>query len=100
MSEIVIVDPRLPNSNDPSLLNTLKGLKETQAQSNEDSKRDLKRENFTDQKQKPFFAIILLFILIFVLAIIVRALHIPKTIRYGISALFVFFLFNQVSKLG
>lgn len=108
MSEIVIVDPRLPASNDSSIINTLKKLKENQAQAKEDAKFDLKRtEKFTDKKdekkivnnQPTLLFVFLSFVLFFILAIILRNFKIPKVIKYGLAALFVFTLLNLVHKI-
>ncbi len=107
MSEIVIVDPRLPASNDSSLVNMLKNLKENEAQAKEDSKYDLKRtEKFTDKKEEKklinnpsFLFVSLVFLFVFIIAIIVRNFKLPKIIKYGLAALFVFTLLNLVHRL-
>jgi hypothetical protein len=107
MSELVIVDPRLPASNDPTIMNTLKNLKENQAQAKEDAKYDLKRkEKFTDKKDEKKFQnqptilfVSLVFLFIFIVAIIVRNFKLPKIIKYGLAALFVFTLLNLVQRL-
>lgn len=104
MSEIVIADPRLPASNDRTLMNMLKNLKENQAQAKEDAKYDLKRiEKFTDKnpqnKKLSFLFVFLVFIFFFIVGMIVRNFKLPKIIKYGLSALFVFTLLNLVHRL-
>jgi hypothetical protein len=112
MSQVVIVDPRLPGANDKSIVNTLKSLTETNAQAQEDAKNDPKRkEKFTDQpseksseknntnQKKVYIHIVLLFVLVVVLGIIVRKFKLPKMIKFGLAGLFVFILIKQIGKL-
>jgi hypothetical protein len=108
MSQIVVVDSRLPDPNDPVLFSTIKNLMETKAQAQEDAKFDIKRnEKFTNENQKKqtsknislYVRLILFFILAIFVGMIVRNYKVHKIIKFGLAGLFVYIILNTVHKL-
>ena len=112
MSQIVKVDSRLPDPNDPVIFATMKNLIETKAQAQEDAKNDLKRpETFSNQTNnekkhnekninlKIYIRLFVFFLLAFSFGMIVRNFKIPKIIKYGLAGIFVYILLNQIHKL-
>ncbi len=100
MSQLVVVDSRLPDPSDPVIVKTMKSLLETNAQAKEDAKFDPKpknREKFSNKKKSiSFVTLFLIFLLAFTLSFFLRNFKIPKMIKIGLAGLLVYFLLQQV----